>query len=63
MCGWRQFMEDAHICEPTIDNDQNISIFAIFDGHGGIYFIMKDHKWLNSLRSILSTVFWETDIS
>lgn len=30
-------MEDAHIAEPNLDPD--VALFAVFDGHGGIYFI------------------------
>lgn len=33
MQGWRMNMEDAHITEPEFDND--MSLFAVFDGHGG----------------------------
>lgn len=33
MQGWRETMEDAHICEE--DLDQDTSLFAVFDGHGG----------------------------
>lgn len=33
MQGWRTSMEDAHIIEP--DFDTKVSLFAIFDGHGG----------------------------
>ncbi|KAM3136105.1 hypothetical protein pb186bvf_011727 [Paramecium bursaria] len=32
MQGWRITMEDAHICEKV---DENVYLFAIFDGHGG----------------------------
>ena len=31
MCGWREFMEDSHV----IKYEEDVSIFAIFDGHGG----------------------------
>jgi serine/threonine protein phosphatase PrpC len=35
MCGWRIYMEDAHITlSPTPNNPKN-SIFGVFDGHGG----------------------------
>lgn len=48
MQGWRIHMEDAHICESSINlledsNNSNasanseISLFAVFDGHGGTY--------------------------
>ena len=30
-------MEDAHITELNFDKEKNISLFAIFDGHGGIF--------------------------
>lgn len=33
MCGWRKYMEDAHICNINIGNGN--SLFAVFDGHGG----------------------------
>lgn len=36
MCGWRLFMEDAHIVSAPFANDPNLALFAIFDGHGGI---------------------------
>jgi len=34
MQGWRLNMEDAHIISPNFDN--GVSLFAIFDGHGGV---------------------------
>lgn len=33
MQGWRMAMEDSHISIP--DFDENVSLFAVFDGHGG----------------------------
>ena len=33
MQGWRMSMEDSHISIP--DLDENIALFAVFDGHGG----------------------------
>ena len=33
MQGWRISMEDDHLLEPNFDED--VSLFAIFDGHGG----------------------------
>ena len=33
MQGWRTTMEDAHIT--ITDLDEGISLFAVFDGHGG----------------------------
>eukprot|EP00210_Caulerpa_lentillifera_P009017 g8606.t1 len=33
MQGWRRSMEDAHFVHPTIKNE--ISVFGVFDGHGG----------------------------
>eukprot|EP00210_Caulerpa_lentillifera_P003286 g3137.t1 len=33
MQGWRTEMEDAHICE--IDLSPKMSLFGVFDGHGG----------------------------
>ncbi len=34
-------MEDAHISELNINGDPNkpISLFSVFDGHGGIFFL------------------------
>ncbi|XP_034935554.1 probable protein phosphatase CG10417 [Chelonus insularis] len=33
MQGWRVSQEDAHNC--CIDFDENVSLFAVYDGHGG----------------------------
>ena len=33
MQGWRVHMEDAHITD--VNFDDGISLFAVFDGHGG----------------------------
>ena len=35
MQGWRNSMEDAHITALEIVPD--VSLFAVFDGHGGIF--------------------------
>ncbi|XP_059470654.1 uncharacterized protein LOC132193785 [Neocloeon triangulifer] len=35
MQGWRINQEDAHACLPNFDQDKDISLFAVFDGHGG----------------------------
>lgn len=34
MQGWRNTMEDAHIHSTDIDGS-GVSVFGIFDGHGG----------------------------
>lgn len=34
MCGWRIYMEDAHIALSPMTDKKN-SLFAVFDGHGG----------------------------
>lgn len=36
MCGWRQYMEDAHIAHYGLLDDDYLSVFGVFDGHGGI---------------------------
>lgn len=33
MQGWRKSQEDAHIAH--LDVDEDISLFGVFDGHGG----------------------------
>ena len=33
MQGWRNTMEDSHIAATGLDN--NVSVFGVFDGHGG----------------------------
>ena len=35
-------MEDAHIAEPNLDPE--VSLFAVFDGHGGIFFHFNKNK-------------------
>ena len=35
MCGWRMFMEDAHITEYPFAGHEGMGLFGIFDGHGG----------------------------
>ncbi|KRX07327.1 Protein phosphatase 2C (PP2C)-like domain [Pseudocohnilembus persalinus] len=35
MQGWRNSMEDAHICHLNFDSKKECSLFGIFDGHGG----------------------------
>lgn len=33
--GWRRNQEDAHIAAPAFDEERGVSLFAVFDGHGG----------------------------
>jgi protein phosphatase 1G len=35
MQGWRKTMEDAHIAQTVLNKDDDMSVFAVFDGHGG----------------------------
>jgi len=35
MQGWRAAMEDAHLALPDFDTDRGLSLFGVFDGHGG----------------------------
>lgn len=37
MQGWRKNMEDAHIAELALPSNDNIALFAVFDGHGGMF--------------------------
>jgi len=42
MQGWRKTMEDSHILKADFTND--ISVFGVFDGHGGrevAYYVEK----------------------
>jgi len=36
MQGWRKKMEDSHITDLNIFGDSSMSVFGVFDGHGGI---------------------------
>jgi hypothetical protein len=42
-------MEDAFIAEDELSKNSSCSLFAIFDGHGGITLIIQALMWL-SLR-------------
>ena len=33
--GWRKFMEDTSIAIMNLNNNPDLDLFAIFDGHGG----------------------------
>jgi len=35
MQGWRMSQEDAHIALPHFDDHRGLSLFGVFDGHGG----------------------------
>jgi serine/threonine protein phosphatase PrpC len=35
MQGWRQHMEDAHLCITDFNGRSDEALFAVFDGHGG----------------------------
>lgn len=49
MQGWRRTMEDAHIA--NLDIGDGISIFGVFDGHGG-----KNYQLYNLPRLILTNI-------
>jgi len=38
MQGWRNTMEDSHIA--CVDLDSKVSVFGVFDGHGGMLYLM-----------------------
>uniref|UniRef100_A0A7S2B869 protein-serine/threonine phosphatase n=1 Tax=Octactis speculum TaxID=3111310 RepID=A0A7S2B869_9STRA len=35
MQGWRRGMEDAHLAQLALDQERELSLFGVFDGHGG----------------------------
>jgi serine/threonine protein phosphatase PrpC len=35
MQGWRKRMEDSHISDTSVGGNSNLSVFGVFDGHGG----------------------------
>jgi protein phosphatase 1G len=35
MQGWRRYMEDSYIAHLEVPGVENISLFGVFDGHGG----------------------------
>jgi len=35
MQGWRENMEDAHICIPHLQHRNDMALFGVMDGHGG----------------------------
>lgn len=37
MQGWCKTMEDTYICIPSVGGSE-VSLFGVFDGHGGMYF-------------------------
>ena len=39
MWGWRPLMDESYLEEPCVNNDHYLSVFGIFDGHGGILLI------------------------
>lgn len=73
MQGWRISQEDAHNCIPDFDEERNISLFAVYDGHGGAEiaqycsaklpdFLKKLKSYKNgSLESALEEAFLEFD--
>lgn len=38
MIGWRQYMEDVILSIYPYCNNEDMGLFAIFDGHGGNYY-------------------------
>ena len=35
MQGWRKNQEDAHVAIPSLPGAHDVSMFGVFDGHGG----------------------------
>jgi len=48
MQGWRMHMEDAHITKPGVGKGSGISMFAVFDGHGGQEVAKFSSKYMTS---------------
>jgi hypothetical protein len=44
MQGWRKSMEDAHVHVTEFDGDPNAALFAVFDGHGGKWWLTNCRK-------------------
>jgi len=56
MQGWRTSMEDAHLTH--LDIDENLSLFGVFDGHGGkevAHFVSRHLSETLKSRSTYST--------
>ena len=55
MQGWRNTQEDAHIC--SINFVEGLSLFAVFDGHGGKQSVFANNnqemKWQSMLETTL----------
>jgi protein phosphatase 1G len=54
MQGWRRNMEDDHVTIPEIaktSNGEHISIYAVFDGHGGAEVAKFAHKYYPQILS------------
>jgi serine/threonine protein phosphatase PrpC len=50
MQGWRKSMEDAHITQLDVIEGE-VSVFAVFDGHGGCEVAMfVEHHLVEELR-------------
>jgi serine/threonine protein phosphatase PrpC len=53
-------MEDAHLALSPLNGGKN-SLFAVFDGHGGIsFFIIQALKFLNSYKDTLYNSYSQT---
>ena len=35
MQGWRRTMEDCHVADVSLNSDNEVQLFGVFDGHGG----------------------------
>lgn len=46
MQGWRRTMEDAHLAVTGLEKDPSVSIFGVFDGHGGSEVALFCQKYL-----------------
>jgi len=53
MQGWRRDMEDAHICQNRFPGAPSMSLFSVFDGHGGSFVANQSKdRLVNKLSSM-----------
>lgn len=56
MQGWRKTMEDTHFATKNFCNNENLSFFAVYDGHGG----SEVSRWLSVHMHRMVESFYRT---